>query len=193
MVVAEHFRGRGEEVTGWFFNPNIYPEEERRRREETLAEAAAAIDLPLLPSDNALGWPGFVLELARRGGRRCRGCYELRLEAAAKEAAAGGFDAFSSTLLISPYQDVEAIGEAGRVIGERAGVEFRFADLRDRYGESCDRSRELGLYRQNYCGCRFSQLERAERRLRRRKGFAGGGRGAGSAGRQGRGESGTAV
>ena len=166
-VAADHFRGEGEEVVGWFFNPNIHPEEERRRREAVLAEAAEEMELPLLPAGPGMGLDEFLLALAREGGRRCRACYGLRLEATAREAAQGGFDGFSSTLLISPYQEVEAIGKVGQKAGERFGVEFRFADLRGRYGESCERAREFGLYRQNYCGCRFSALERAERRAGR--------------------------
>jgi len=79
-----------------------------------------------------------------------------------------GFDGFSTTLLISPYQDIAAIGEIGRAIAARAGLEFRFADLRNRYRESRERARELGLYMQNYCGCVFSLLERARRRAGRR-------------------------
>ncbi len=68
---------------------------------------------------------------------------------------------------MSPYQDVEAIALLGEQVGSRLGVEFRSVDLRGRYAESCERSRRLELYRQNYCGCVFSSLERAERRTRR--------------------------
>jgi len=166
-VVADHFRGLGDEVMGWFFNPNIHPEGERARREGALAEGAGQIGLELLPAGRGMGYDEFLLALARRGGARCRACYELRLVETAKGAAAGGFDGFSSTLLISPYQDAAAISEIGRRAAARFGVEFRFADLRESYGESCERAREMGLYRQNYCGCRFSQLERAERRALR--------------------------
>ena len=166
-VVAEHFRREGEEVVGWFFNPNIHPEEEWVRREEALAQAASRMGLPLLASGPGMGFDEFLLAMARQVGRRCLACYELRLRATAREAAKRGFDGFSTTLLISPYQEVEAIGEIGRKAGAEFGVGFRYADLRGRYGESTERARELGLYRQNYCGCIFSALERAERRARR--------------------------
>jgi predicted adenine nucleotide alpha hydrolase (AANH) superfamily ATPase len=170
-LVADHFRALGDTVTGWFFNPNIHPPEERRRRERALTQAAQAIGLPLLPVEDGMGWAGFLLEQARRQGPRCRACYELRMEATAREAARRGFEAFSTTLVISPYQDVVGIADLGRAIADRCGVKFRSADLRERYPESCERSRELGLYRQHYCGCQFSLLERAERRLRRRRAF----------------------
>lgn len=162
--VAEHFRSLGDQVTGWFFNPNIHPEEERARRETTLAQAAEAADLPLLPGGPGMEFVDFLLAIARRGGPRCQTCYQLRLEAAAAEASARGFDGFSTTLLISPHQDLEAIRSIGCSIAERTGLEFRFADLRGKYQESCERSRELDLYRQNYCGCLFSDLERSQRR-----------------------------
>jgi len=165
--VADHFRGLGYEVTGWFFNPNIHPEQERRRRERTLGAAAEAIGLPVLPNGPGMGLGEFLQAIAREGGTRCRTCYTLRLAATAREAAQRGFQAFSSTLLISPYQALDVIEEVGREEGRRFGVDFCFADLREKYGASCERARELGLYRQNYCGCLFSALERAERRAGR--------------------------
>jgi len=166
-VVADHFRKAGDEVVGWFFNPNIHPEQERLRREAVSAEGAREMKLALLPAGPGMGSEEFLLAVARRGTTRCRACYDLRLTETARQAAERGFDAFSTTLLISPYQDLKAIAEVGREAGGRFGVAFRFADLRESYGESCERARELGLYRQNYCGCRFSQLERAERRAAR--------------------------
>ena len=165
--VADHFRTLGDEVVGWFFNPNIYPERERRQREQTLAEAAARIEMPLLPPGPGMTLEEFLAALARPGGVRCGVCYQLRLEATAREAAARGFVAFSTTLLISPYQDMEAIREIGLRAGERHGVLFRFEDLREHYPDSCNRARAMALYRQSYCGCLFSALERAERRSRR--------------------------
>jgi hypothetical protein len=170
--VAERFRERGEEVVGWFFNPNIHPEAERARREAVLGEAARASGLELLPAGPDLSFADFLLELARRGGPRCRACYGMRLEEGAREAARQGCAGFSTTLLISPYQDIEAIGEAGRAAGARAGVSFAYVDLRGEYEDGRERARELHLYQQNYCGCTFSALERAERRAKRAIGKA---------------------
>jgi predicted adenine nucleotide alpha hydrolase (AANH) superfamily ATPase len=169
VLVADHFRAQGHDVTGWFFNPNIHPVEERRRREETMREAAAAAELPLAEAEGEADLPlsDFLLRLARAGGRRCEACYELRLGAAARKAAGRGFDGFATTLAISPYQDLAAIERIGRQAAEEAGTTFLCEDLRPRYRESCERARELDLYRQNYCGCLFSSLERAERRARR--------------------------
>lgn len=166
--VVDHFRGLGDQVTGWFFNPNLYPHSEQARRGKTFAQAASALGLPVLPEGPRLDLRAFLLAQASHSGARCRACYEMRLRATATEAAVRGFDGFSTTLLISPYQDIAAIGEIGRAIAARAGLEFRFADLRNRYRESRERARELGLYMQNYCGCVFSLLERARRRAGRR-------------------------
>lgn len=167
LEVAEHFRSVGHEVTAWFFNPNIHPPEELARRQATMVEAARAAGLSLGESGPVLDMAGFLLQLARNRGRRCRACYRLRLEEAAREARALGCEAFSTTLTISPYQDLEAIREVGESAAKAAGVRFLWADLREHYHTSAQRARELDLYRQNYCGCVFSLLERAERRARR--------------------------
>lgn len=166
--VADHFRAAGDRVTGWFFNPNIHPEAELARRAETFSQAAAALDLPLLPEGPRPNLRSFLLAQSTQPEGRCRACYQMRLRATADQASANGFQGFSTTLLISPYQDLAAIGEIGRVIAAQAGLEFRFEDLRHLYRESRARSRELGLYLQSYCGCVFSDLEAAERRAARR-------------------------
>jgi predicted adenine nucleotide alpha hydrolase (AANH) superfamily ATPase len=167
VLVAEHFQSVGYEVAAWFFNPNIHPPEELARREETMAQAARAAGLPLLGGGPRSSLAEFLLRLARNRGRRCRGCYQLRLEQAAREAAEEGYQAFATTLTISPYQDLQAIQEIGESEAAAAGVRFAFADLRGHYHTSAERARGLQLYRQNYCGCVFSLLERAERRARR--------------------------
>jgi len=161
--VADHYRSRGDAVTGWFCNPNLLPEERERRR-EAFTQAAEAIDLATHPADEQLSFLDFLLAVARGKGRRCEACYELRLHAAARKAVAEGCDGFATTLTISPYQDLDALRRIGEAVGARRGVEFVFADLRDRYPESRARARELGLYVQKYCGCAFSALERADGR-----------------------------
>ena len=167
LAVAKHFQSLGYDVTPFFFNPNIHPPEELARRQAAMDEAARAAGLPPAGSGPGMALGEFLLRLARSPGRRCRACYQLRLDQAARAAAAGGYDAFATTLTISPYQHLPAIAEAGESAARAAGVRFVFADLREHYHTSADRARELDLYRQNYCGCLFSALERAERRSRR--------------------------
>jgi predicted adenine nucleotide alpha hydrolase (AANH) superfamily ATPase len=166
-VAADHFRRQGDSVVGWFYNPNIQPPEEWERRAATMEEAARALGLSMLVPGGQMGTGDFLAVLGRQSGTRCSACYEMRLGATAGGAAEQGFEAFSTTLLMSPYQDLTEIARIGREAGARAGVEFRFEDLRSSYPGSCERSREIGLYRQNYCGCMFSAWERAERRARR--------------------------
>ncbi len=172
LDVAEHFRSLGYEVTPCFFNPNIHPPEELARREAAMRQAHEGFSAASHRSNESLTFLDFLLHLARDAGKRCRACYRLRFEEAARRAAAGGYDAFATTLTISPYQDLAAIAEIGKRAAAAAGVKFVFSDLRNHYHTSADRARELGLYRQNYCGCLFSALERAERRARRMIGKA---------------------
>ena len=166
-TVAQLFRDQGHQVAGWFFNPNIHPAQEHQRRATALAEAAGKAGFALLPPGPDVGLAEFLLAIARQGGQRCPACYRVRLAAAAQQAAALGFEAFSTTLLLSPYQDSETIRQVGQEAGDRYGVTFHLADLREHYQESCALAHSLELYRQNYCGCIFSSLERAERRMLR--------------------------
>ena len=109
---------------------------------------------------------GAAAEQARQA--RCRACYRLRFEEAAAYAAAHGFDALGTTLSVSPYQYTAVIREELERACARAGIVARFDDWRPCYDEATRRSREEGLYRQNYCGCRFSDEEAAaERALRK--------------------------
>jgi epoxyqueuosine reductase len=152
-----------------FANPNIHPAEEYERRLQTLRGYAAevGVDVVELPYEPG-AWEAAVAPLADAGAERCRACYRLRLGLAARMAAEGGYDALATTLSVSPYQDQDAINEEGRRAAEHVGVEWLDRDFRDRYREATTRSRELGMYRQNYCGCTFSQAEaEAERQVRR--------------------------
>lgn len=107
---------------------------------------------------------------ARREAR-CRACYRLRLEETARVAAEQGFDGIGTTLSVSPYQYTQVIEEEVRRAAEREGIEGVFEDFRPYYDEATRRSRALGMYRQNYCGCRISDkeatAERAERKAQR--------------------------
>ncbi len=101
---------------------------------------------------------------------RCRACYRLRLRETAQVAAQGGYEAIATTLSVSPYQYTSLIKEELQDAANRAGIQALFEDFRPYYPQATKRSRELGMYRQNYCGCRFSDLEaRAERKMRAEK------------------------
>ncbi len=157
-------------MTGFYTNPNIHPEEEYGRRLENLRRYAEASGMPLrveerYEPDRYLAALGPEPDL--RQGYRCRHCYAVRLGAVAAEARRLGAQAFTTTLLISPYQDQEWLLRVGEEAGRAAGVPFLFRDFRPWYRESINRSRELGLYRQNYCGCTYSLEESRARRAAR--------------------------
>jgi len=160
------------EVVAVFFNPNIHPAEEYERRRDVLLEYAEALGVGAveLPYDPAV-WMESAGRHAHEPKARCRECYRLRLQAVARWAAESGFDAMTTTLTVSPYQDAATIAEEGEAAAALAGIEFIARDFTDRYPEATRRSRELGMYRQNYCGCALSDAEareqRAERRARR--------------------------
>lgn len=155
------------EVTVVYANPNIHPAEEYARRRDTLlayaeAESIDVTELPYAPG----AWEAATAGL--EAPARCHACYRLRIGMAAAEAARGGYDAVATTLTVSPYQDPDAIRAMGEEACAEAGVRFLVTDFRERYPEATRRSRALGMYRQNYCGCAPSKAEAdAERAARR--------------------------
>jgi len=164
-LVAEH------DVTVLYANPNIHPAEEYRHRRDTLLEytSASGIDVIEEPYDPVV-WMQAVAGLERTPAERCRACFGLRLGIAAKTAASLGFEAIATTLTVSPYQDQAAVAEAGEAAAAEAGIAYLDQDFRERYPEATRRSRDLGMYRQNYCGCMLSDIEaQSEREARRQE------------------------
>jgi hypothetical protein len=160
----------GGEVVACYANPNIHPASEYERRRDTLLGYArdAGIGVIEVPYDPGL-WQRATAGTDGDRAARCRACYRLRIGLTAHEAAARGFDAVATTLSVSPYQDAAAIRAAGQAACAEAGVRFIDADYRGRYPEATRRSRELGMYRQNYCGCAPSMAEAEADRERRRE------------------------
>lgn len=156
-------------VTVVYWNPNIHPAEEYERRRDTLSAyaASAGIQVVELPYDPA-AWFESVGRHARTPAERCRACYDLRLGEVARWAAEHGYDAIATTLTVSPYQDAGEIEKSGERAAAAAGIEYIGEDFRDRYPEATRRSRELEMYRQNYCGCVMSDVEAREQRAARK-------------------------
>ena len=152
---------RKEEIlpTGFWYNPNIHPVEEYKRRKNTLTDYARQIALPLIV-ENEYGLRSFIDHVYPQYEARCAYCYECRLEETAAYAAANGFDAISTTLLISPYQKHELIRRTGEAAAERHGIAFLYRDFRPHFKEGQEEAKSLGLYRQKYCGCIFSEEDR---------------------------------
>jgi len=147
------------EVCGFFYNPNIHPYTEYLQRRENLNQYADTVGLKMI-YDDRYHLEEFLRGAAFREAERCRHCYVMRLEQAARFAKKGKFDYFSTTLLVSPYQKHELIISTGEAAGKKYGVKFYYADFWDGYREGAAKSRELNMYRQQYCGCIYSEKER---------------------------------
>jgi len=159
--VAQELRTLGHEVTGYFINSNIHPYDEYLRRLEHAQKWAQAAGVPLLV-EKSYDVPAWINEVSKNAANRCEGCYRVRLLPTALKAHDESFDAFSTTLLISPYQQHDVIRQVGEQVSKVAGVPFIYDDFRPGFKETYELSRQFELYRQNYCGCVISQYERMQ-------------------------------
>lgn len=159
----------GHDLAIAYINPNIHPDKEYVRRLDALTEWARSEGIAVMVGEyDPDVWEERVGVYGTDRASRCRACYALRLERTARLAAEEGFDGVTTTLSVSPWQMCEVIGEELFRAASNHGVEPVFRDFRPRYPEATRRSRELGMYRQNYCGCHFSDDEAAhERELRK--------------------------
>ena len=158
------------QITVFFYNPNITRTEEYRKRVEEekrlIRELPAKYPVAFLegsyePDQFFEAVKG--LEKEPEGGKRCEVCFKLRLEEAARIAAEnGGFDFFTTSLTISPLKNADLLNEVGEAAGEKYGIPFLPSDFKKKngYKRSIELSREYDLYRQDYCGCIFSERER---------------------------------
>ena len=156
---VEVLRADGYQVTGLWYNPNIHPFTEYRARRNCLREYAASVELPVIEC-NDYGLRPFVRAVAQDIAGRCVKCYEMRLLEAARQAKEGGFDSFTSSLFISPYQNHELMREVAERAAEQYGVEFLYRDFRPYFRDGQTYARDHGFYMQKYCGCVFSEEER---------------------------------
>ena len=161
VYVAESL-ARDFRVRLYFYNPNIFPasEYEKRFRETRHVADIMKLDLIVGACDHD-AWLKMIAgrEKDPERGERCRLCYRERLRSTAEKAAAEAADYFTTTLSVSPHKDAKAISMLGREMAGRYGVEFLDRDFKkqDGFKKSCAKSRELDLYRQDYCGCEFSR------------------------------------
>ena len=169
-----------ERLTDWFdltvfyYNPNIAPEEEFLRRAEEqrrlIAELPHAHEIQFRCGEyesEAFEALARGLEDMPEGGERCTRCFRLRLGKTAALAAREGFDYFTTTLSISPLKDAQRLNAIGGELAEQFGVAYLFSDFKKKngYKRSCELSVQYELYRQDYCGCRFSQIEREKKKI----------------------------
>ena len=166
VFCIEDLRAGGLEPTGFWYNPNIHPYQEYKARRDTLLDYAQSISLSLAVREE-YGLRPFVRAVAGDIDRRCAYCYRSRLEETARFAAAHGFSHFSTTLLISPYQDHEGIAQAAEELSRQYGISFLYRDFRPGFRQGQAKARELGLYMQKYCGCVFSEEDRYAKAIAR--------------------------
>lgn len=159
----------GFEPTICWTNPNIQPRTEHDRRLEELRRWTADSGIPLIEaSDDRARWDASVARFGTDRARRCRACYALRLAEACRVAEREGISHIGTTLAVSPYQLFDTCNDVLERLAAAHGLTPVIRDFRPWYPQATARSRELGMYRQNYCGCRFSAAEAALDRARMR-------------------------
>lgn len=157
VYCIESLRAEGIEPVLYWFNPNIHPYMEYKARRDCLVEYSKSINLELIVNEK-YGLREFCRNVSDDIENRCQKyCYPVRMEETAKFAKENGFDAFTTTLFVSPYQRHEVIKKVCEEMAEKYGVTFLYRDFRDGFYEGQNKARELGLYRQKYCGCVFSE------------------------------------
>ncbi len=157
----------GYKAFSYFYNPNIHPYSEYLKRFNCWKDYVEKFEIP---HKSASYQPEFYFRaVSFHEEERCLLCYQLRLGAAAKMARESEFDYFTTTLLVSPYQKHEKIKEIGERIGKTYNVPFLYEDFRKGYYEGVEESRELSMYRQWYCGCLFSEIERIKEKEEKKK------------------------
>ena len=155
----EILRKEAGQVKGLFFNPNIHPYLEYKKRLDTVREYTTREGLEVAVAE---GYPieDFLQKTAALGKDRCSYCYEARLRHTAEQAREGLFDAFTTTLLYSRYQKHDLIRTTAEDAAREFNIPFYYRDFRTGWEEGVRLSKEMGLYRQKYCGCIFSEKER---------------------------------
>ncbi len=155
--------------TAFFYNPNIYPPEEYGLRLEEMVRVASWLNVPLIEEKPDFDrWLEITKDLADEPekGKRCDLCYALRLEKTAMAAAKRNFPLFTTVMSLSPWKKTQVLNSLGAELGQKYGIFFLTADFKkkDGFKKSVALSRELGLYRQDYCGCLYSYLAKEKRK-----------------------------
>jgi predicted adenine nucleotide alpha hydrolase (AANH) superfamily ATPase len=156
-----------DEVTGLFYNPNIHPFQEFCRRVDAVKLLGGAVDFPVA-IDEEYGLNEYMRRVVFHEHERCPICYEMRLVRTVQEAVAGGFEGFTTTLLYSKYQNHRLLIARCEQLAAGHGLQFVYEDFRQGWQEGIDASIAMGLYRQPYCGCLYSEQERYDKRLKKR-------------------------
>ena len=157
-------KNEGFDVEGFFYNPNIHPYSEYKKRHEAVLAVAERLSLSVIY--HRYDFEKFLREISSIAdrGEQHMFCWKIRLEETARVAAEHGIPNFTTTLLSSPYQDIDKIKTLGEELALKYGLRFLAMDFRSGFAESHKASKEWQLYHQNYCGCIYSEKESAEQR-----------------------------
>lgn len=167
VYCIDSLRSEGIEPTLFWYNPNIHPYMEYKARRDCLKEYAASVGAELIV-DEDYGLDEFCRNVVGDIPGRCINyCYRKRLTETVRYAAQHGYDAFTTTLLVSPYQKHEELVAVCKELAALAGIEFVYRDFRVGFREGQAKARALGLYMQKYCGCIFSEEERYQKQIKR--------------------------
>ncbi|MFH1856038.1 MAG: epoxyqueuosine reductase QueH [Candidatus Omnitrophota bacterium] len=152
---------KGFEIESFYYNPNIHPPEEYHKRKKEVEKYT--VDLGIKLHIALYNIEEFFRQINQKeeAPLRCNLCWRLRLSKTARFAAENGFEIFTTTLLVSPYQDSEALKKIGEECAIEAEIKFYYEDFRVGYKEGVAESKERGIYRQKYCGCLYSIEHRA--------------------------------
>ena len=156
---VDYWRQQGYEVSALWYNPNIHPYIEHQHRLDAMKSLAQEVTLPLIITEE-YGIIDYFRQVVGHESQRCQYCFRLRLSKTVETARQRGFNAFTTTLLISPHQKHDLLQEIGNKLAEEKGIDFLYVDLRKRYSESRRMTKRQNLYRQQYCGCVYSEWER---------------------------------
>ncbi len=160
-------RDQGYEVVGLYFNPNIHPLQEYLRRREGVEETAERLSLKVIYKDKDYDPSHYLRTVAFRENNRCFHCYSMRLGKTWSVAKRGGFDLFTTTLLYSKFQRHQTISDLGRDIAGQGQTRFLYEDFREGWQHGQEVSRQWNIYRQQYCGCIYSEMERYQGDLKK--------------------------
>lgn len=162
-------REKGFEVRGFFYNPNIHSFAEYKNREQALGELCKTYPVEIDYPDYAPADFFNAVNLKEDNAQRCYICWQLRLKKTAEFAKEKRFDYFSTTLLVSPYQDQELLKQIGNDISKETGIDFYYEDFRPGFKRAHNEAKAKGIYCQKYCGCIYSEIERYSKRARKYK------------------------
>lgn len=169
VYCIQRLREMNIEMDVYWYNPNIHPYMEYKARRDTLKEYTKMINVNAI-FEEEYGLREFCKNVVNDLENRCINyCYRVRLEKTAKYAKEHGYDAFSTTLLISPYQNHEGLKKVGEEMAQKYNISFFYEDFRPGFREGQAKAKELGLYMQKYCGCVFSEEDRYREKIEKDK------------------------